>query len=244
MERKSIFNESHIINKTDAFDMFSACFAMMTFIQLNMEEIVECRQDWQIDIDNASITFGDKKYLIQIIGSESESDNTFLWGFTNINNFDESIIKLSKDVKSIGERWDFEILTEDGWNIDQVFNGHNLSMLFCSVIDQNLCYYRCPYEGGALYVAITDAPNSVFAPADIIKFMSIVSQSVEQFGMLACHKIMVYAFLMYNGNEFSFDETSNKLTANFGEQTLSIEFKYDEDNSSYILTTMNRSFTN
>lgn len=48
-----------------------------------------------------------KQQVLQFIGSEAASSNTWLWGWENINGFPEKIMQTAIRTKEIGELWKF-----------------------------------------------------------------------------------------------------------------------------------------
>ena len=125
--------------------------------------------------------------------------------------------------KSSGERWNLEPLTTAEFTLDDTFNGHNLSIVTCGLVDK-YCYYRGPHSGGAIFVAFSGVPDSVFASVDVQKFVSITTQCIQQFHI--DHKIFVEGFLSWNNTKYEWDNQT--LLAHF-QQDLKIEFEQVND---------------
>ena len=53
----------------------------------------------------------DRIYPIQFIGSESTQSNDWLWGWENINGFDDSLLKLVDEARAFGQKVGFNALT-------------------------------------------------------------------------------------------------------------------------------------
>lgn len=222
-DNQEIWIERLSIDTSDWFEVFSACLGKMIAIQTACSQQVVKGQDWDIDFSEGEIFFGEDGYPLQFIGSESASSDTWLWGWENINGFPESIIEAATYINEIGERWDLEPLTTANFELDDTFNGHNLSIVMCGLMD-GYCYYRGPHAGGAIFVAFSHVPDSVFAPVDIHKFISITKQCMEQFYI--DHKIFVEGFLLWNHTEYEWNHQT--LIAHF-EQDLKIEFEQADD---------------
>ena len=107
----------------------------MIAIQTACSEQVVKGQDWNVDFSEGVILFGNQKYPLQFIGSEATSSNTWLWGWENINGFSEKIIQVATHAKVVGERWNLEPLTTAEFTLDDTFNGHNLSIVTCGLVD-------------------------------------------------------------------------------------------------------------
>lgn len=89
----------------------------------------------------------------------------------------------------------------------------------CGLVDK-YCYYRGPHSGGAIFVAFSGVPDSVFASIDVQKFVSITTQCIQQFHI--DHKIFVEGFLSWNNTQYEWDNQT--LLAHF-QQDLKIEFE-------------------
>ncbi len=223
-ERKSVFDGSYKINKSSWFEVFSACLGKMTVIQNACAEKVVKNQNWNVDFSKGIISFGNDEYPVQFIGSESASSNTWLWGWENINGFDEKLIRVANETKNKGEEWQLEPLLAEKFDLTDTYNGHNLSIVACGISGENLCYYRGPHSGGAIFAAFSDVPKEVFASVNVQKFSSITMQCIHQFRV--DHKIFTESFLLWNGTKYEWKQ--NSILAHF-EQDLLIEFEQADE---------------
>lgn len=211
VDRISIFDTDYSLDKSNWYQVYSACLGRAMAVQKACAEQVVKNQNWNVDFGEGTLAFGKKKYPVQFIGSEANSDDSWLWGYDNINGFADSLLKLADEVKEIGERWNLEPLKTPGFPLDDTLNGHNLSMVACGISKENYCYYRGPHEGGAILMAFSGVPDSVFAPVDAAKFSRIVMECIGQFQVE--HKIFVESFLMWNGTKYEWQE--NQIMAHF-----------------------------
>lgn len=221
--RHNIWLEHLNIETGNWLQVFSACLGKMVAIQTACGEQVVKGQDWNVDFSEGVILFGEQSYPLQFIGSESTSSDTWLWGWENINGFPEEIIQLATNAKVVGERWNLEPLKTAEFSLDDIFNGHNLSIVTCGLVDK-YCYYRGPHSGGAIFVAFSGVPDSVFASVDVQRFVSITMHCVQQFTI--DHKIFVEGFLAWNNTKYERDK--HTLIAHF-QQDLKIEFEQVND---------------
>ncbi|MCB6611633.1 hypothetical protein V3C10_19810 [[Clostridium] symbiosum] len=219
VERKSVF-DGRTIDTGNWKQVFSACLGKMMAVQTACSDLVVRGQDWNVDFESGFISFGQDKYPIQFIGSESASSGTWLWGWENINGFNETILETAEETKRKGKAWGLEPLTIAEFELDDTFNGHNLSIAACGISDRELCYYRGPHAGGAVFIAFGNVPKEVFAPVGMVKFTNLTMQCIQQFAV--DHKIFVESFLMWNGT--AYEKTESRFTAHF-EQDLAIEFE-------------------
>ena len=227
----SLFNGMNI-KKDNWFEVFSASLGQMVAVQTNCAELVVKNQDWHLDFPKQYISFGDQKYPIQFIGTESTVSNTWLWGWENVNNFSDSLIEFAKSTKQKGIKWNLEPLTTPEFDLNETFNGHNLSIVSCAISDKKMCYYRCVHDKGAIFVAFSDIPNEVFAPLEIQRFAAIVAQCIQQF--YVDHRIFVESFLRWNRT--SFDCQGDNIIAHF---PVDLTIKFEKANGIDRITAMN-----
>ena len=99
-----------------------------------------------------------------------------------------------------------QAFSEPSFELDEMFNGHNLSIAACGAAGENLCYYGCEHDKGCAFVAIMDAPASLFESLSAHEFVKIASDCIQDFDV--DHKIFIKSFLEFNGVKF--DENTQK----------------------------------
>ena len=169
-------------------------------IQIACAEHVVKNRDWNVDFDRGIISFGNDEYPLQFLGSEATSSNTWLWAWENINEFDDKIISLAREIKAKGEKLNLEALTTAEIDINDELNGHTLSIVACGLADKNYCYYRGPHSGGAILVAIDGVDEKVFSSVSAKDFVDITIKCIQQFSLN--HKIFVESFLEWNKTKY------------------------------------------
>ena len=202
-------------------DVFSANLGKIMAIQTACAKYVVKNRDWNVDFDRGIISFGEDEYPLQFLGSESNSSNTWLWAWENINGFDENIISLAREIKAKGEKLNLEALTTAEIDISDELNGHTLSIVACGLADKNYCYYYGPHSGEAILVAFDGVDEKVFTPVDAKDFADIVVRCIQQFPLN--HKLFVESFLEWNKTKYEWKE--NTLIANFKDCKLEIDFE-------------------
>lgn len=207
------------IDKSSWRQVYSACLGKMMAIQTACGEQVVRGRDWHVDFAAGRISFGDDSFPIQFLGSESSQSNTWLWGWENINGFDGDILRLARSTRELGQSRGLEPLTEAQFDLDDTYNGHNLSIVACGLAE-GYCYYRGPHPGGAVFVAFSGVPDSVFAPVDAERFISLTLQCVRQAAI--DHQVFAESFLIWNRTKF--DWQGDTLTARFP-QAVKITFE-------------------
>ena len=181
-------------------DIFSANLGKMMAIQIACAEHVVKNRDWNVDFDRGIISFGNDEYPLQFLGSEATSSNTWLWAWENINEFDDKIISLAREIKAKGEKLNLEALTTAEIDINDELNGHTLSIVACGLADKNYCYYRGPHSGGAILIAIDGVDEKVFSSVSAKDFVDITIKCIQQFSLN--HKIFVESFLEWNKTKY------------------------------------------
>ena len=203
-------------------DVFSANLGKIMAIQTACAKYVVKNRDWNVDFDRGIISFGEEEYPLQFLGSESNSSNTWLWAWENINGFDENIISLAREIKAKGEKLNLEALTTAEINISDELNGHTLSIVACGLADKNYCYYRDPYSDGAIFVAFDGVDEKVFSSVSAKEFVDIIVRCIQQFSLN--HKLFVESFLEWNKTKCEWNK--NTLIADFeNSQKLEIDFE-------------------
>ncbi|WP_298832999.1 DUF6882 domain-containing protein [uncultured Campylobacter sp.] len=104
-------------------------------------------------------------------------------------------------------------------------NGHALSAIACGLSQEPLCYYRCPYAGGAVFVAFAagecvSSDGTIKLSMDARGLISLVRDYIGAFQLN--HAVLSGALLLGNGTKFS--EAAGKIVANFKNDAL---FSFD-----------------
>ena len=199
------------VDTADWNQVVSACMGRITANQLACADYVVRGRNWNVDFTRGIIAFGQEEYPLQFIGSESSSSGTWLWGWENINGFGADILQTANFVKELGEQWQLPELMVPGCNLDDGHNGHLFSMVACGMSPQNLCYYRGPHDGGAIFVAFPVTDGRVFAGVDAKTFADITLQSISQFAL--DHRLFVEGFLLQNNTPYEWN--GDVITAHF-----------------------------
>lgn len=231
-EEKKEANIIDTVNKSDWLQVFSACLGKMMVIQNNASKYVVKNRNWNVDFGQGYIAFGEDKYPVQFLGSESNSSNSWMWGWNNINNFPPQLIELANKTLKKGEEWKLDPLRVLQFDLNDIFNGHTLAIVACGLSEENYFYYRGPHSGGAVFMAISKIPQEVLTPVNISEFANLTVQCIEQYPV--DHKIFTESLLQWNRTKFDWD--GDTLIAHFG-QDLYITF--EQSGEYYRITSMN-----
>lgn len=109
------------------------------------------------DMTTGKVTIDDKFSVdVQILGTESYTDQSWLWGWANdVSNIPDNLLLRAKQLKQYGEQRQINALVQPGLTLDETHNGHYIGMLGSGLLNTN-AYYSIGYDGGALYVLIDD----------------------------------------------------------------------------------------
>ena len=208
------------IDKSNWSELFSACVGKSTLLQKRAFKLLVEGSNWQVDFDSGKIYFDGREFDMQFIGSESFSSNTWLWGYENINGFDERLLELANKAREFGEKFGLSAFSTPQFELDENFNGHTISMVACTAFDEQN-YYRIEYDGGAAYVAFRS--DVVFEePVLANELLSAVNECLSTYEL--DHKILVKGLLL--SCDMKFSESPNEIVANKNE----LSFKFDELN--------------
>lgn len=178
---------------------------------------------WNLDMDRGVISFGDfgeLEFSIQIIGSLSFSDNSWMWAWANTkSNIPENLLIQSNKLKDIGEKKNIKELKDGHFFVEEGFE-HKVAMIASGLFNSK-AYYCADYGQGTLVVTIDDEqiPNvdkNELATA-LTLFPNLI-QNVE----LNNHK---KAFLNYLiDREFKLKISDNKIEGLRNNKTIIAEF--------------------
>jgi hypothetical protein len=113
-------------------------------------------RNWNFDLASGLLSFGyEFCWKTHLLGTESVISNSWLWTWANTSsNIPAHLLVASLALKAYGEQNGIPELTTPQLSLDKI-DGHKLALLASGICEAN-AYYRCPYEGGALYVLIMD----------------------------------------------------------------------------------------
>lgn len=188
--------------------------------QLNFAEVIGSNS-WQFDMDKGEISFGaDLIFPVQIIGSISFNDNSWMWGWANKQSgMPEHLLVQSNKLKEIGERKNIDELKNPQFSVNGGFD-HKMGMIACGIFKSN-CYYAANYGKGSLICTI-DSPQIPNLNKDFTKVLSTFSQFVAGFEI--SHKEAFKNYLIDKDYQIKVD---NDVISGLNEQTI-IRAEFDD----------------
>ena len=220
--KKGYFLDELVIDKSNWSELFSACLGRAMLLQKRALRLLVQDSKWQADFESGKIYFDEKEFDMQFIGSESFSSNTWLWGYENINGFDERLLALANRAREFGEKFGLEAFSTAQFELDENVNGHTLSMVACVALGEELSYYKIDYDGGAAYVAFR--AEAIFKePVLANEVVSVVNECISAYEL--DHKLFIKGLLL--GCEIKFSENKDEIVAKFKDKR---SFKFDDLN--------------
>lgn len=155
------------------------------------------KHSWQLDTDNGIITFNERlKFPVQILGSESKVSNSWLWAWANkVTPLPAKLLASANELRALGEREGIPELTQGQISLDKV-DGHYLSLLASGVCEAD-CYYRGPYDNGAVFVLITAPQVGQSMDDSPAHLASMFSQVISNFELN--HRSALRSYLQFKG---------------------------------------------
>jgi hypothetical protein len=163
--------------------------------QLALADLIGGR-NWGVDIPAGTASFGtDLSYSIQLLGTESEQDHSWLWAWANAqSDLPPAVLHAASWLREYGQRSAVAELVEPTFSLDRA-DGHQLALLASGLTGR--CYYRGPYPGGALFFLLEGVPAEVLAPARPERAVTVITQVLQAFPV--DHRAAVQSFLQQQG---------------------------------------------
>ena len=134
--------------------------------------------DWNLDIQQATLSFSPSNisFDVQVLGSHSEVSNTWLWADANVEgDFSPASLEMCRRARRAGQELGQSCFIEDKHVYVDRFGEPTADTI--AIVSSHMvgadAYYRCPYEAGALYVAIQDSRFRAAPDLDLRSFMEI-----------------------------------------------------------------------
>jgi hypothetical protein len=122
----------------------------------------------ELDIDSGKIRFND--YLavhFQMLGTESGNTLTWLWAWAEEQpHVPAHVLSAAFQLKNWGEKHDVPEFSSPSVDLNTA-DGPVISLISSEVCNAS-CYYRDPYDGGALYVLLFDKSIDYQPPLDLV----------------------------------------------------------------------------
>jgi len=177
---------------------------------------------WNIDIKKGVLRFGDDlEFPVQLLGTHAFESGTWLWVWANTqSNLPPRLIEAALHIRQLGEAQTVEAFTQPSLQLGDITD-HMIAMT-CSGLEGGRCYYRAPYEGGALFVLLDDVPAEALAPVSLPRVNTVLMEVISQFDV--DHRRMVTSFLRQQGLHAASSAAASIRTERAGEGHIEISF--------------------
>jgi hypothetical protein len=166
------------------------------------------QEAWHFELDSGLLSFGYQyRWHAQILGTASGDSGTWLWAWANSeSNIPAHLLTASLALKAYGEQHSIPELTTPQLPLDQI-DGHSLALVASGICKAN-AYYRCPYEGGALFVLIKDENFPKCTDLPLQRIVTIFPQAIASLD-IPDHRLALAGYLDHYG--LSYEQDGDKL---------------------------------
>jgi hypothetical protein len=178
--------------------------------------------DWAYDLPTGTLSFGDRyRWQAEVLGTESQETGTWLWAWANATgNIPPERQAAALKLKALGERQGLQELTEPLVPLAHA-DGHTFAALAVGR-GWGRAYYRGPYEGGAVWLLITDEQLQFPVAAPLQRILTVFPQAISV-GDVPHHREALRGYLEHYGFEPE-DRDGALVVRAAGEEVLRAEF--------------------
>ena len=155
-----------------------------------------------------SVTFEgiDKTYHAQFLGSFSGIDNTWMWGWNNINDYPETAIMVANNVRHFGELANVSEFTTPVLPIKGEADIHRL-MFAVGRLTGRPAFHRARTEHGHVYFSLHDYE---MLPPGVVAAQRAIMTSIEH-GWIVNHRVALDAYAEMRPVQMTDTEDGGKL---------------------------------
>jgi hypothetical protein len=166
---------------------------------------------WHYSIGAGTISLDGGRFVLpmQLLGTHAEESNTWLWAWANeVSNYPPELLTSANRLRQIGLEAGVAELTQPLLDLGSAddrpwFDGYYLAMAATGLCQAD-CYYRAPYEGGALFVLLQAPQVWAGAPQDAGHMtMALADLLGTADGAVLDHKTVVCSYARQKGYRVS-----------------------------------------
>ncbi len=161
--------------------------------------------DWAYDLQTGLLSFGDQiSFEADVIGTESDETSTWLWAWANKeSNIPSEQQSASLKLKALGTEHGIAELTEPIIPLEHA-DGHAFATI---AVGEGFgqAYYRGPYEGGAVFLLITDEKLYWQVEEPLQRILTVFPQIISNLE-IANHQTALKGYLMPYGFDVEEEE--------------------------------------
>ena len=147
--------------------------------QLYLADLVGVSHRWDFDMASGMLSFdGKHRWKVQMLGSQSDRSGTWLWAWANeASDIPPGLLTSVNALRKLGTERSYDELCQPNLPADK-HDGH-----FWAVLATGLCkakaYYRGVYEGGAVFLMITDRTFPWHIDDPLARLASVFPQAIS-----------------------------------------------------------------
>ena len=208
-------NTADTPNTLDINELYNQSFVTSVEKQEIFSEMVE-GLGWSCDMLEGKLTFGeDKVFDIQILGTYSENEKSWLWAWANTQSgIPEKFLQTSLAVKALGEAYKVEDFTTPKMEVES--DPGVFFSTIASVMTGESCYVPLTFKGIIVYVTITSEEAVSKARTSPALICSHFSQVAANYTFP--HKYSLFFYLKAKGYEVELP--GNNVVAKNGEDQI------------------------
>jgi hypothetical protein len=175
----------------------------------------------ELDVDTGTIRFSNGHAVpFQVLGTESGNTLTWLWAWSDEQpDTPVQLLTSAFQLKDWGEKQDVREFCSPSIDLNRA-DGQMISLIASEVCKAS-CYYRDPYEGGAIYVLLFDKSIDAQPPFDLAGLSQKLSDLISLYEFN--HRNALLSYFRMKG--LSPVETGSTVTCELGSgEQLSAEF--------------------
>lgn len=218
-------SEFSIISKPDYKnfnDLVNQNAALSFEKQQNLNEITGGLA-WNINLNTSTLSFGNIDLPIEVIGSLSFNDYSWMWGWENSKSgIPENLLKGSLNIKKIGEEKQIEEFTKGHFNVEEGFE-HKMGTVASAILRAD-AYFCANYGQGTMVLTLKSDKIPKIDNNKIEKILTTFPQVIG--GMDLNHKEAFKSYLI--DRNFKLNVSKSKIKGLKNNKILVAEF--DETN--------------
>jgi hypothetical protein len=134
---------------------------------------------WSLDLPAGTVDFGlGRVYPIQLIGSESVADASWLWAWANTaSRIPEGLLRSVSELRSFGEREGVQPVVEPELRLETV-DAHIFGLVACGITGAD-AYYLAHHDRGAVLFLISDSGLQELLKPSVLRMNTIFTTFIS-----------------------------------------------------------------
>lgn len=149
--------------------------------QYSLAEVIG-DNDWSMDMEMGTISFGEIEMPIQVLGTYSNHSATWLWGWANeASNIPTNLLQQANELKKLGEEYNIEFLTKEEYKIEPT-DAHALGIIASGKFGSS-AYYAGDFGDGIVLVTVESPLVDDVEYNEQTRILEVFPQIISIFGI-------------------------------------------------------------